>query len=238
MSKGFGIIYRATCLITNKPYIGFSTQTLEKRKRDHFNAAFKYFSDYKFHRALRKYPNESGWIWEIIYKNIPREQLGVAEMCAIYTNNSVNNGYNLTFGGEGGNQSEESRIKMSNARKGKPLSDKTKKRMSLSRTAIWQNPEIRRKMSDLKKGKNNPNYGKPRPEATRKKISESLKGKPLSVETCKKMSEAKKGVALTQDHCNKISQSLMGKPRSEETKLKISKAQKQRFKMKLHGEPT
>ena len=173
------------------------------------------------HNALRKYPNESGWIWELIYKDIPREQLGVAEMCAIYTNNSVNNGYNLTFGGEGGNQSEESRIKMSNARKGKPLSDKTKKRMSLSRTAIWQNPEIRRKMSDLKKGKNNPNYGKPRPEATRKKISESLKGKPLSVETCKKMS-----------------QSLMGKPRSEETKLKISKAQKQRFKMKLHGEPT
>jgi len=71
--------------------------------------------------------------------------------------------------------------------------------------------ERRRKISEAKKGKNHPLFGKHPSEETRRKMSEALKGKNhpmfgkhLSEETRRKMSEAKKG-----------------KPRSEETRQKM-----------------
>ena len=60
--------------------------------------------------------------------------------------------------------------------------------------------ETRKKMSDAKKGKKNPNYGKQFSEETRKKMSDAKKGKKnhnygkqFSEETKKKLSEAHKG---------------------------------------------
>ncbi len=72
--------------------------------------------------------------------------------------------------------------------------------------------ESKKKISETKKGKNNPNYGKPLPEETKKKISEANKGKTHSDETKKKISEANKGK----------NNFMYGKTHSEETKKKIS----------------
>ena len=49
--------------------------------------------------------------------------------------------------------------------------------------------ETKRKMSDAKKGENNPMFGKNPSEETRRKISESRKGQPKSDETRRKISE-------------------------------------------------
>ena len=79
--------------------------------------------------------------------------------------------------------SEEALLKMSKAKKGKPLSESHKK-------------NIRKSQS----GENHPMYGKKHSEETKKKISEAKKGKAsprkgvkLSEETKRKLSEAKKG---------------------------------------------
>jgi len=65
--------------------------------------------------------------------------------------------------------------------------------------------KARRKISEAKKGENNPNYGKTHSEETRCKMSEAAKGKAHSEEHRRKMSEAAKNKPKLQcPHCGKI----------------------------------
>jgi len=111
--------------------------------------------------------------------------------------------------------------------------------------------ETRKKISESRKGKKHPQFGKPLSAETRRKISEALKGrehsadtrrklseahkgktrKPLSTDTRCKISEAMKGRERSAEHCRKISESKkgknnpnFGKPPSAETRRKISEA--------------
>ena len=94
--------------------------------------------------------------------------------------------------------------------------------------------ETRRKISESKKGENNPNYGKTHSEEhkrklllaskniseeTRKKLSESHKGKIFSEEHKKKISDANKEKKLSEDHKKKLS--ITKQNMSEETKKKM-----------------
>jgi len=88
---------------------------------------------------------------------------------------------------------------------------------------ITRSEEHKRKLSEAKKGENNPNYGKSPSKETLKKRSEKLSGKNnpnygklASEETKRKMSEAQKG---DKNH-------NYGKPKTEETKRKLSEAKK------------
>jgi hypothetical protein len=115
---------------------------------------------------------------------------------------------------KGKHLSEETRKKISDAKKGKHLSEETKKKMSEAKKGEnhpsygkHRSEETKRKLSDANKGKNHPNYGKHCSEETKKKISDA--NKHPSEETKKKMSEAQKGKHL-----------------SVETKKKLSKANK------------
>lgn len=78
--------------------------------------------------------------------------------------------------------------------------------------------EVRRKKSEAIKGQKNHNYGKPRSESTRKKISEAHKGKVLSNETREKISQSKVG----ENHPS------YGKHHSEETRKRMSESAKAR----------
>src|SRR3990167_6406685 len=60
------------------------------------------------------------------------------------------------------------------------------------------------KMSESKKGKNHPKFGKHLSEETKKKLSEARKGKRLSEETKKKMSKASKGKELSEETKQKM----------------------------------
>jgi hypothetical protein len=77
-------------------------------------------------------------------------------------------------------------------------------------SGLFHSGETKRKMSEAKKGKKHPNYGKTTSEETRKKISEAKKN--MSDETRRKISEANKG---EKNH-------MYGKTASEETKRKMS----------------
>jgi hypothetical protein len=76
--------------------------------------------------------------------------------------------------------------------------------------------ETRKKISESHKGAKNSNYGKHRSEETKRKISESHKVENLSEESRRNLSNSKKG----------SNHPMFGKKLSEETKLKMSNSHK------------
>lgn len=119
---------------------------------------------------------------------------------------------------KGKHLSEETRRKLSEARKGKYTgekhsmygkhhSDESKKKMSEAHKNMSE--ETKKKMSEAHKGQTAWSKGKKFSEEHKKKLSEAHKGKHHSLSSIQKMSDAKKG-----------------KHRSEETKKKIGEAKK------------
>ena len=158
-------------------------------------------------------------------------------------------GYNLTKGGDGVIPCEETRRKLSKTHKGlqagekhpffgKHHSEESKKKMSLARKGKTPpnkgkhlSEEQKRKIGESLKGRTGPNKGKTMSEETKKKISEAKKklysssknhpmfGKHHSEETKKKMS-------LNHYDCSGENHYMFGKHHSEETKKKISETKK------------
>ena len=134
--------------------------------------------------------------------------------------------HNRTNGGEGPSGaiiSDETRRRMSEAHKGRNVSEETKIKLSVAS----KNPseETRRKMSEWI-----------RSEETRIKISEASKGHNVSEETRRKISEAHKGHTVSEETKRKLSEARKGKTHSEESKRKISEAKK--GKTHSHSEET
>ena len=162
-------IYKITNKLNGKVYIGQSID-IDTRWRQHCNAK----DDMLIHKSIQKYGAEN-FSFEVLLE-CPAEMLNDWErdMIALYDCISPN-GYNLTEGGGGCKCSEETRLKMSEAKKGKPSWNK----------GIPCSKEHKRKISEARKGI-------PLSEETKIKISESKKGRQLSEETKKKMSESHK----------------------------------------------
>ena len=93
-------IYKATNTITSKCYIGFDSNW-PNRQKDHKRESQK-LNNIMFYNAIRKY----GWdnfVWEIIYQSYDENHtLNVMEPHFIKENNSLNDGYNMTLGGNRG----------------------------------------------------------------------------------------------------------------------------------------
>jgi len=118
-------------------------------------------------------------------------------------------------GGWSGWHNEDTKKKMSEARKGKIVSDDIKKRMSDGQLGKKHSEDTKKKMSESKKKMS---------DETKEKIRFSALNR--SEEYKKKMSDIKKGTIITEDVKLKISQSNIGKKRSEGTKRKMSESKK------------
>ena len=195
-----GSIYMIINTVNQKCYIGQTIHDAVKGRIDeHLNG--KRDGSRLVKRAIAKYGKDA-FAYEILHDGIIPELLDSYEIEAIAKYNTVApSGYNLTFGGGGGSLSEESRRKISKAKKGKPLSE-----------------EHKRKISDANKG--HPPYkgmlGKNHSYETRRKMSESQKGREFSVEHKRNLSESMKG----RTSWNK------GKTPSKATRKKLSEANK------------
>jgi NUMOD3 motif len=105
--------------------------------------------------------------------------------------------HNRTDGGEGSSgcvPSEETKIKKSEAMKGKTHSEETKRKMSEVHKDKTFSEETRRKLSEAHKGKI-------LSEEHRRKLSEAHKGHNVSEETRKKLSDIRKGKKWWNDGC-------------------------------------
>jgi len=84
-----------------KVYIGLTKRTLEQRMQQHLQYAFKYNSQYKVHRALRKYVPSTLVRQAIIAYGDSYNDLAEIEKAFVLSYDSYNNGYNETVGGLG-----------------------------------------------------------------------------------------------------------------------------------------
>ena len=179
---------------SNKVYIGITRQEPKKR----WKYGYGYTQNVAFYNAIKKY----GWkniIHQILFENLSREEAIQKEIELIERYNSTNKkyGYNITKGGDGtlGQiMSQETRNKISQAKKGHIVTEETRQK-------------IREKVS----GEKHHNYNKKLPLEVREKISQAHKGMKFSDEHKKNLSISHKG----KTPCNK------GKNISETTRQKI-----------------
>ena len=200
-----GSIYKITNTANGKSYIGQTIHNAEKtRIRQHLTGSSNGNRIVK--HAIEKY-GQDAFTYEILHDGIIPEFLDILEREAIETFNTIApHGYNLTEGGEGGSLSDETRQKMSEAKKGKKPNNYGK----------THSDETRRKISEANRGEKNGNYGRSFSEEHRRKMSEAHKGKKISEEHRRKISEAQKGKKPNN----------YGKSPSEETRRKMSEVQK------------
>ena len=106
-----GFIYKVTCTVTNKVYIGQTQRDVKVRWKEHRRHCYeKSFNNYncKFYRAIRKYGLDS-FKWEILEtvvesnKDSLIKQLNYLETFYINKYNSFKKGYNMSLGGESSN---------------------------------------------------------------------------------------------------------------------------------------
>lgn len=206
-----GIIYKYTSP-SNKVYIG---QTIHEHTRYMRHKRIEW--DNKFHRAIKKYGFEK-FTYEVIFtidnddrKRI-KEKLDFMERYYIRKYDSLNNGYNLTEGGEGGSGKHTEEFK-------KMMSDKMKE----NNPAWNMTDEWRQHIADSQRGKK-------MSQEFCKKTSERMKSNnPMkNPEVAAKMALSKNGKHLSEEHKNKISEAQKGKKVTVETKQKMSIASKNR----------
>lgn len=151
-------IYKITNLVNNKVYIGQTNRkTVEKRWNDHKSALNRNGHGNKhLQSAWNKYGSDS-FKFEILEQFQPDMNFDIdnLERYWIKTLDSQNpiKGYNKTGGGEGGKPTEETRAKMSAAKKGKPRSEETRAKMSLAQKSKVLSLESRAKMSAAGRGR-------------------------------------------------------------------------------------
>lgn len=93
-------IYKITCKVNNKVYIGQTTESLERRFSRHMGYQ-KDSNDTKFYRAVRKYGVENFYIEEIA-KATSKEELDLLEEYYIKFYDAIDKGYNTALGKIGG----------------------------------------------------------------------------------------------------------------------------------------
>lgn len=97
------LIYKATNPLTNKSYIGQTVKTLSQRAAEHKHKALcENDTSNKFHNAIRKYGYDI-FEWSILEESETwdYDTLDEREKYYIELYDSVNNGYNTLYGGQG-----------------------------------------------------------------------------------------------------------------------------------------
>lgn len=114
------IVYIAKNLINGKKYIGYTTKSLEGRVKEHLrkskNKNEKHYF-YLFMIAIQKYGKES-FEWDVVDNCVSIEDCCKKEKFYIKEFSTISpNGYNLTEGGNGGIQCQETKLKISESLK-------------------------------------------------------------------------------------------------------------------------
>lgn len=108
-------VYKAI-LPSNKVYIGYTSMSLEDRKKAHKSLAYsKKRKKYKFANAIRKYGWENVKWYTIATFSNKKEALSFEKYCITEKYKSNINGYNLTNGGESCKFTESSKKNIAKA---------------------------------------------------------------------------------------------------------------------------
>lgn len=215
-------IYKITCNVNNKVYIGKAIN-IRDRINNHKNVKRKSKGMFYFQYALLKY----GWesfsvdILEIVEnfdKLRDNESLlkREAHYIELFDSTNTEKGYNrckFSTDATGIPCSQETKIKIGNANRGRFVSAETKEKLSVSHLGKIVSEETRKKMGDMSRG-NQHRLGTKHSEEVKRKMSESRVGKQHTEESKKKMRKPK----VKRENLGK---SFLGRKHSEETKEKM-----------------
>lgn len=186
------VIYKTTNIINGKIYVGKDSRNLECYLG----------SGELLKKSIKKYGKEN-FTKEILEICENLIELDVREKFWINKLDSINNGYNLTEGGTGG----DTFTKNPNKEK---IREKLKKR-------LYSDEVKSKKLLNLKpyqQGENHPNYGKKQTEETKEKRKETFRKNGFT--------SPMSGKKHTEESKEKNRQNHLGKKVSEETKKKMS----------------
>jgi len=166
-------IYKVINEINGAPYVGQTRQILKERFDQHLKPSNHCI---KLRNAMNKYGRENFSIHFIMVVNT-QEVACYWERFFITKLDSIKNGYNISPGGLVFYHTEETKEKLRIANTGKVHSDETKEKCRqatlLLRGSVDYTPELRKKFSDVQKGKK-------QPEETKQKRSQALTGQKRS----------------------------------------------------------
>ena len=167
------IIYKATNTINKMCYIGQTIKTITTRKSGHKNCVNNRNINTYFHISIRKY----GWdnfTWEVLCECDTKEELNEMEFHYIkqYHSYIKDYGYNMTYGGDN---------TLKTIYNHKLIGDLNPSKR----------PEVRKKISESKKGCKRPDLSK-RNKLSTGKSYEEIYGKDKALEIKKKMSGKRK----------------------------------------------
>lgn len=231
------IIYKTTCTVNGKIYIGQS-----KYDDPSYIGSGSFFL-----KAVKKHRKEN-FVKEVLEYLKSKEELDERETYWIsyFKSNDPDIGYNLAIGGHGNigySPSDETRKKISISLKGRVLSEEHKEKISSSNLGNKHSDETKQKMSYKKKGVTlstdhienirKGHLGVKQTEESKKKRSEKLKGRIMSEEHKKKLSDAAKRRRMSEESNKKRSEKLKGRKFSEETLKKMSESLKGKNKGKV-----
>lgn len=214
------IVYKHTSP-SGKVYIGMTCLTpLQRWKKD----GSGYKRNTHFWGAIQKY----GWgnfKHEILAENLTQANAEKLEIEQIEKNKSTdkNFGYNIVSGGCVNFPTEETKLKISKANKGRKWTEEQKQRIAGRDKGRFVCDEWRAKMSISQTGRKHP-------EEVKIKISEANKGRIFTEEHKKHISEACVGRKLSEETKEKIRQSLLKR------KYKVSEEHKEKIK-KINSKP-
>ena len=238
-----GIIYLAKNKVNGKVYVGQTIKTLEKRRSEHENQAYKKAIVY-FQKALRHYGLDN-FEWSVLDQTEDRKELNEKEKQWIRKLDSCNPrfGYNGTYGGDGVIPTIETRKKNSISKKGNKYKVGYKcrpeqiERISESTKQGWEGRKEKIKSGEiiLPEKEKMSEWMKKAWVTRRKRLKEGIliqkpskkKGVPLSPELKKKTSDGIK--KWWKENKERIIKSRSKYPKriiSEETREKLSKVHK------------
>jgi group I intron endonuclease len=189
-----------------KKYVG-SSDRLRARTREHLSSLRRGgHSNRPLQRDFDKYGEEAFTVQVLEYCSV--EQLIERETAHVLENNTMDMrfGYNLVLPTRHGRKPT--------GRKGIPLSDEQRVKISKSLLGVKKTPEHSANMSAARMGKPSPLRGRTRDPEVGLKISEARKGKPLTEEHRRHLSKAQTGVTRKRAPMTKERKAELAKERA------------------------
>jgi hypothetical protein len=209
------IVYKTTCTINGKFYIG---QHQTHDENDSYLG-----SGLLLQSAIRKYGKEN-FVKEILHVYDCKEDMNAKE-AELVTEEMLKNPlcYNLAPGGQGGNLGEAASLKIKNA-----WTDERRALASERMIMLMNDDKWKHKIDNSRR--------RHRSAEERLKIANSLKGQTQSEETKKKRADSNRGKKRSEETRERMRNGAKNRPKpSEEAKQKMSESAKNREKKAWTG---